>query len=95
MQMIAIDWSNQYESTDDTGKVWRFEVPNYGGPWPLRKDGELFRRYPGPRSRFWQAYERWRREKPEELDEPKGAIFYLGETPEATATPDRKDKDDE
>lgn len=36
-----------------------FEFHSYCGPHPLRKDGELTKRFPGPKSRFWPVFEDW------------------------------------
>ena len=40
-------------------KGWLFEVPTYAGPWPIRKDGEPFKR---AGAKFWQAYSEWHAE---------------------------------
>lgn len=35
-------------------KGWFFELPNYGGPWPLKKDGEPRKR---AGNKFWVLWE--------------------------------------
>lgn len=35
---------------------WFFEIHNYSGPWPLKKNGEL-RKHAGPK--FWDMYDRF------------------------------------
>lgn len=37
-------------------KGWRFEISGWGGPWPLRKDGELRARAGRV---FWRVYSEW------------------------------------
>ena len=39
-----------------TYKGWTFEVPGWGGPWPLRKDGELRKRAGDV---FWRVWAEW------------------------------------
>lgn len=38
---------------------WRFEFNEMTGPWPVRKDGELFKR---AGKRFYDMFERWYKE---------------------------------
>ena len=38
-----------------------FDFHNYLGPWPVRKDLEPVKRFPGKRSRFWPVFERWQK----------------------------------
>jgi hypothetical protein len=51
------------------GKVWRFEYPAYGGPWQVRKDGELYERAPG--SKFYSMFMAF-------LDEPDREQYRIG-----------------
>ena len=47
---------------------WYFEVSGYGGPWPLKKDGELRAR---AGRKFWTMHEKW-------LAEPDPESFRVG-----------------
>ena len=40
------------------GRTWCFEYSPSVGPWPLRKDGEPYKRL-GEKSAFWAAFEAW------------------------------------
>ena len=56
--IIHISVSEQFQGPDSTGRIWRWEVsPVIRCPWPLRGDGEPFKRLPSERSRFWEAVE--------------------------------------
>jgi len=41
------------------GRTWRFEYHAYLGPWPLRRDGQPFKKAPDLKSKFWPAFEAW------------------------------------
>jgi len=41
------------------GRTWRFEMHSYLGPTLLRRDGEPYKRQPGERHPFWQAFSVW------------------------------------
>ena len=48
-----------YEYTHQ-GRTWTFEFHRYlSGPWPVRKDGELFKR---AGDKFYDAFEAWHAE---------------------------------
>ena len=47
--------------TDVAGRQWRFEQHHFCGPIVLRQDGQPKVRQPGSRSRFWAAYETWKK----------------------------------
>ncbi len=44
-----------YEHTFN-GRHFRFEVTGFGGPWPVRRDGEPFKIVP---TTFWPVFEDW------------------------------------
>lgn len=44
-----------YEYEHD-GRVWLFEFSAFSGPWPVRKDGTLYKR---AGAKFYAAYEAW------------------------------------
>lgn len=44
---------------------WTFEIHSYSGPWPVRKDGEL---YKYASKRFWNMWERFSALSKEEKD---------------------------
>jgi len=44
-----------HEGRDSRGKLWRWELHPYCGPFFLRKDGEPLARQPGGRSRAWEG----------------------------------------
>lgn len=48
----------EYEYVHE-GRTWRFEFGHYCGPWPIRKDGQPFKRSPGIKSKFWVAFNAW------------------------------------
>lgn len=56
-----------YEYTHE-GRTWFFECGYMTGPWPLKKDGELFKRRG---DRFWGAIDAW-------MDEPDPEAFRVG-----------------
>ena len=56
-----------YEYTYN-GRTWLFEKPAYGSPWPIRKDGELFKR---AGDRFYDMFEAW-------YAEPDRESFRIG-----------------
>lgn len=55
---VHIDWSEHYE-IEFNGRIYRFEWHDYCGPWPVRKDGELFSRQWGQRNPVWKAFHWW------------------------------------
>lgn len=57
----------EYEYTHE-GRTWRFEYSAWGGPWPLRRDGQPFKNAPGLKSKFWPAFAAWWKEK---FDDPE------------------------
>ncbi len=54
--------ASEYEYVHE-GRTWRFEYHEYMGPWPLRRDGQPFKKSPGLKSKFWPAFEAWHRER--------------------------------
>ena len=44
-----------YEYTHQ-GRTWQFEYSMSAGPWPVRKDGELYKR---AGAKWWAAFEAW------------------------------------
>lgn len=47
--------------TDASGRAWTFENTRMFGPFVLGKNGDPLKRQPGRRSRFWAAYDEWKR----------------------------------
>jgi hypothetical protein len=58
------------------GKVWTFEYQLYLGPWPVRKDGELYKR---ASKTFYQMFEAFQDEPDREQYRIGGGCIPFGE----------------
>ena len=41
------------------GRTWHFESHPFLGPWPVKANGEPFKKMPGEKSKFWPAFAAW------------------------------------
>lgn len=65
-----------YRIRDKKGKVWIFEYHFFCGPTVLRKDLEPFKRFPGEKSPFWDALEKWL-DGGQKVEEKDGAAWAV------------------
>ena len=56
------------------GRIFRFELHDYGGPYVLGKQGRPLAYQPGPGSLFWEAYWQWDRQG-RQVDDQGRCIF--------------------
>ena len=60
MELIHISFAGPFHRIKDSrGVEWYFEMHRYCGPIVLKQDGDPKINQPGPKSPFWDAFNKW------------------------------------